>query len=91
MIWMNFRGESLSDHTSSGGQVFNQIMQVLDRSPSGRPRLTGFVTKNVNGSAMRVDFFLHRHVTRDALRRLQPVHANQQTSKPRAGPMQCHW
>ena len=61
---MDLRGGSLSDHTSSGGQIFNQIMQVFDRSPSGRPRLTGFVAENVNGSAVRVDFFLHRHVTR---------------------------
>jgi hypothetical protein len=90
MIWMDLRGGSLSDHTSGRGQIFNQIMQVFDRLPSGRPRLTGFATENVNGSSVRVDFSLHRNITLDALRRLQPVHTNQQTSKPRAGPMQFH-
>ena len=68
MIRMDLRGGSLSDHTAGGGQIFDQIMQVFDRTPSRGPRFAGLLSQNVHGAAVGVYFLLDRQVTSDALR-----------------------
>ena len=68
MIWMDLRGGSLSDHATGCRQVFDQIMQVFDSSPSGCPGLNRPFPQRVDRAAVGVDFFLHRQVSRDALR-----------------------